>query len=374
MGIRSAEGTVSFDQVNDLLRIAMVVVALGSLAALHAGRAAAAAGRPKILSIAVVGVVQPVATGKRPVVVVRARGATACAFRAQTLPFSSLYPVRTVPCASGYVRVMMAAVSNPYQAVTQLTYSVTVRGLGGDARKSVTIRLAAAQKRKPPPSPAPAPVPATPTPPPTVVSQSSNWSGYAIGTGPFTSVAGTFNVPNLTSAPAETLASEWVGIDGLSNSSLIQAGVGERYDPTTNLVYLHAWWEILPAAETPISMSVAPGDEISVTIAQESGTLWRISLTDDTNGQSFVTEQTYLGLANSAEWIVEAPTLASTSTTTQLGDYIPDVTFTGLNFNGPETSITEMEMVQGGVAVSVPSALTTNGFTVAYGDVPPSPP
>jgi hypothetical protein len=201
---------------------------------------------------------------------------------------------------------------------------------------------------------------------------SNNWSGYVVGPGPYTGVTGTFNVPNLAAAPIETFTAEWVGIDGSSNGSLIQAGVTEVYDPSTNLVYTSAawgggaWWEILPAPWTPItSMAVKPGDSVTVTISQVTATLWEITLTDNTTGHSFTINQTYTGPLTSAEWIVEAPSSARGIQET-LGEYSPAVTFSGLRMTGPETTSTPVTMVQGGVTVSVPSALTTAGFSVAY--------
>lgn len=212
--------------------------------------------------------------------------------------------------------------------------------------------------------------------PPTPTDFSTNWSGYIENGGPFTAVAGTFNVPNLIAASGSTTAAEWVGVDGFSaaDPSLIQAGVTESYDPGTSLVRVHAWWEILPDAETPVALSVAPGNVITVTIGQVSAGLWGIRLTNDTTGQAFSTVQSYSGQGASAEWIVEAPTSAATGATDTLGDYAPNVTFRNLGTTGAETSLDEVLMVQGDVTVSTPSALTPVGFTVAYGSAAPPPP
>jgi hypothetical protein len=168
--------------------------------------------------------------------------------------------------------------------------------------------------------------------------------------------------------------SEWVGIDGWSNALLIQAGVNESPDPNNpNLFYIQPWWEILPAPSTPITtMSVAVGDQVTVTISQVSGTEWAIALTDNTNGQSFTTDQTYTGPGTSAEWIVEAPTVNGSQTT--LAPYSPEVDFSGLGFTGTQTTLTEVVMVQAAGQVSTPSALDSNGFNVAYGDVAPAAP
>jgi hypothetical protein len=216
---------------------------------------------------------------------------------------------------------------------------------------------------------------------PTAVFGSPNWSGYRLGGGPFNAVAGTFNVPMLTPAATETDLGVWVGIDGADNDSLIQAGIAEQYDPTTNTVDGHAWWEILPQPETPIDLPIHPGDQVTVTIGQVSGTLWQISVTDNTTGQNVTTQQTYTGQGDSAEWIVEAPSFLpagvtdpSQAVTSTLGTYSPDITFTNLLVNGGQTSLSAVAMVQGGTIVSVPSPLTANGFTVAYGSSSPAGP
>lgn len=205
---------------------------------------------------------------------------------------------------------------------------------------------------------------------PTGSAYSGNWSGYEVAAGPFTAVTGTFDVPNLAPSTGETRVAEWVGIDGAANTSLIQAGVQEIYDPVAGSVSVDAWWEILPALSTPIDMSVSPGDEVTVAIGLVSGAEWQISLTDATNGQSFSTQQPYYGPGASAEWIVEAPTSVS-GTEFALGTYSPAVTFTNLKVTGAESSLTADVMVQGAATVSDPSPLTATGFAVAYGAAPP---
>ncbi len=178
---------------------------------------------------------------------------------------------------------------------------------------------------------------------------SDNWSGYFETGGPFTSITGTFNVPNLAASGTTTDTSEWVGIDGVGDQSLIQAGVNEAYDPTRRTASwnVQAWWEILPAPSTPIfSLVVTPGNVITVTISQLAAGLWAITVTDDTTGQTFTTDQSYSGPAQSAEWIVEAPTLISAGTTFTLGNYSPAVTFSNLGTTGTPTSLYSVVMVQ----------------------------
>lgn len=214
----------------------------------------------------------------------------------------------------------------------------------------------------------------TPPPSTTPTITSPNWSGYGVGGGPYTAVSGTFTVPSLYNTdPAGTDMSEWVGIDGFSDSSLIQAGIQEYPDPSdTDLFYIVPWWEILPANQTNITgMTIAPGNSITVDIGQLSGTTWAITLEDDSTEQSFTTDRTYSADLSSAEWIVEAPD--ENESPTQLADYSA-TGFSGMGITGTETSLNEIVMVQSGVQVSTPSALVSGAFNIAYGDIAPAAP
>lgn len=214
---------------------------------------------------------------------------------------------------------------------------------------------------------------AAPANPVVSLGYSSNWSGYAIEGGGISSVAGTFTVPVLNPSWNETDASEWVGIDGVSNGSLIQAGVHE--ESYHGVVTIWPWWEILPAPETPIgTMVVNAGDKITVNIHWVSGGKWQIGLIDVATSQAFATRQTYTGPSTSAEWIVEAPTIGSSTAT--LGNFsTTPVIYSGLSLNGVAMSLDRLFMVDNAdVAISSPSALDPNGFAVAYGNTPPAAP
>jgi hypothetical protein len=210
--------------------------------------------------------------------------------------------------------------------------------------------------------------------------RSTNWSGYSESGGPFSEVTGTFNVPTLPAGtPQGDQMSEWVGIDGAyGGNSLIQAGFNESPAPGTPAgFFVQPWWEILPSSETFISsVHIAAGDRVTVGIDQISGTNWSITLTDDTNGESFTTDQTYSGPGTTAEWIVEA--LTENGTVVSLAPYLPNVNFSDLGFVGANALLEEIVMwqIQNNVStqVSTPSTLTANGFNVAYGAAAPSPP
>lgn len=321
--------------------------------------------RPTILSVGFLPGGRIVDVGDRLDVVLRVRRATSCSFFAQHAPFSRLYPVRTVPCGSGRARVTMPVVKNPYGHTAKLRYRVRVRGAGGTAVRTFRI-TAAATVKEPAPPPLPPP-PASPAGVASAIEGSSNWSGYAVTAGPYTAVSGTFDVPAVTPNDPGGLASEWVGVDGLHNSSLIQAGVAEG--GTTAF----AWWEILPDPPTSIPMPVTPGDDITVSISQASSTSWHIAVTDDRTSQTFATDQPYAGPAASAEWIVEAPS-AGADLQYPLAIFSPTVTFTNLAFTGPEDTLTELVMEQSRKIVATPSGLSSTGFSIAYGaTAPPAP-
>ena len=76
--------------------------------------------------------------------------------------------------------------------------------------------------------------------------ESTNWSGYVdVGTGArFTGISGSWTVPTVGPSPSSA-SSTWVGIDGDTNASLIQAGTEQDWGPQGVLYY--AWYEMLPA-------------------------------------------------------------------------------------------------------------------------------
>jgi hypothetical protein len=204
---------------------------------------------------------------------------------------------------------------------------------------------------------------------------SSNWSGYAITGSGFNSVTDQWTVTTAARSRKQTYSSEWVGIDGYNNSSLIQTGTESDYYGGS--AHYYAWWEILPAAETVIpSISVRPGDVMTASITHGTGSSWTITITDTRTGARFTTTQTYTGPQTSAELIEEAPTVGGRVGT--LADY-GLATFDPGTVNGVNPRLTANEsgvMVQKRVQVSTPSNpdTDTDGFNAAYGSSAPPPP
>jgi hypothetical protein len=154
--------------------------------------------------------------------------------------------------------------------------------------------------------PGTSPQPSTGTLPPLGPGESRNWSGYAATGGKFTSVTGTWTVPQPSAGSVTATAATWVGIGGAQSHDLIQAGTEETV-PTAGSVRYSAWIEMLPSASHRVALQVSPGDSVTVTIAQQSAGNWLISMLDNTTGQKYQTTVQYSSSLSSAEWIEEAP-------------------------------------------------------------------
>jgi hypothetical protein len=265
----------------------------------------------------------------------------------------------------------------PYGLLSLLIVTSTVIGTLGVAPATATVKTGAPRITVPAP-PGPAATPGA------KLWAARNWSGYALpvsGTPAtkYTSVTGSWTVPSVNAPPhpgkAKQYSATWVGIDGDNDGNdLIQAGTEQDWARGSASYY--AWWEILPAAETPIaSITVQPGDSMTVSIVQGSPD-WTITLTDETTGKSFTTEKSYSGLHETAEWIQEAPTVGGRVAALA---HDSTVVFQDLTANGANPALVEsdgIEMVKARKVISIPSAPNAeqNGFAVAFGKVAPPPP
>ena len=147
---------------------------------------------------------------------------------------------------------------------------------------------------------------------------SGNWAGYAASGSNITSVTGTWTVPNAGALPPG-VSSTWVGIGGFSTQDLIQAGTQQISSPLDQFFAggaYAAWYEMLPANPVYITgcsgdptCTVSPGDAMTVTVANQGGTSWKISMADGSRW-SWTGSFNYASTESSAEWIHEAPSLA----------------------------------------------------------------
>lgn len=134
---------------------------------------------------------------------------------------------------------------------------------------------------------------------------SYNWSGYAASGHEFSSVRGSWTVPDAALLREGASDAHWVGIGGLAGNDLIQVGTRARRDG--DLVSYMAWYETLPATATPIPMKVHPGDVMRASLALVAKDTWALELRDITTGEDFSIVLPYRSSQDSAEWIEEVP-------------------------------------------------------------------
>jgi hypothetical protein len=189
-----------------------------------------------------------------------------------------------------------------------------------------------------------------------------NWSGH-IFTGPtFTAISGQWVVPTVQSSATGEYSATWLGIDGVNNTSLIQAGTAQ--DTSNGTTTYDDWYEILPANETLIA-SVSPGDHIQASINQDPSRTWTIAITDITSGQNLSQSFAYSGPATSAEWIEEAPAVSGQlSVLANFGA----AQFTSMAFSSSNPSSlvnTTVNMIGGsGNLLASAGSITSNSFTI----------
>ncbi len=200
---------------------------------------------------------------------------------------------------------------------------------------------------------------------------STNWSGYAVQStnGSVTAVSGTWTVPSVTGGVGYSAV--WVGIDGYQSSTVEQ--IGTEQDTSGDGDY--AWYEMYPGDSVNISsLAISAGNSITASVVYSGGS-FTLTLTDNTTGKSFTTQQSGSKLQrSSAEWIVEAP---------WSGGVLPLADFSTVAFTSASTTING---VTGGIndsawkplAIDMTSDLgateaTTsvlnsagNGFSVSY--------
>lgn len=121
----------------------------------------------------------------------------------------------------------------------------------------------------------------------------------------YTSVSANWTEPAVTCNSTNDLFAPWIGIDGYGSSSVEQTGVAT--DCSSGSPAYSAWYEVYPAAPVYYSNSVAAGDSFTASV-NRSGTSYTLRITDNTQGWTKTTTQSYAGDNASAEFILESPT------------------------------------------------------------------
>jgi hypothetical protein len=159
---------------------------------------------------------------------------------------------------------------------------------------------------------------------------SYNWAGYAdisATAGTFTRVSGSWTVPAVTCTPEDRVTSEWVGLDGATDTTVEQDGTSSQCFEGVALYY--SWYEMYPAGTVEVGDTVAAGDSISAVVSR-TGDSYTLKLTDATNTANSFSQKatcaTTTCVDESAEWITERPAYSSTG-------IVPEAQFTTVNFS-----------------------------------------
>ena len=195
----------------------------------------------------------------------------------------------------------------------------------------------------------------------TTNSTSSNWSGYAVTGGPFTSVSASWTQPAVTCAAGETsYSSFWVGLDGDTSNTVEQ--IGTDSDCVNGVPTYYAWYELYPKIPAQL-VTISSGDAISASVTADGH--GGFTLTIGVNG----TPTTVQGAVRhaslgSAEVIAEAPS-SNHGPNGELGlANFGAVAVTGATVDGTSLGLRSPDsitMVQGGTTLAQPTGISSSG-------------
>jgi hypothetical protein len=121
-------------------------------------------------------------------------------------------------------------------------------------------------------------------------------------------VSGDWTVPALKCTKEDRITSDWVGLDGLTDTTVEQDGTSAQCFEGQAVYY--SWYEMYPAGTIAVGRTVAAGDKISASVSR-SGATYTLDLTDSTNAANSFSETASCAvttcLDTSAEWIAERP-------------------------------------------------------------------
>ena len=198
------------------------------------------------------------------------------------------------------------------------------------------------------------------------IQYSSNWSGYAVTGGTFSSVSAywTQKAISCSSSDTDTDMSPWVGIDGYSSSTVEQTGSSGDCSGATATYY--AWYEMYPSNYVTINHTVKAGDAFYGSVTHTSGTSYKLELEDITEGWTYTVTKSLSADDSSAEAIMEmaADELSKWSGT----DPFTSVTVDGSPVGDYSSSdIQQMEIESGSTVCDTTSSLSSSeDFTTTW--------
>ena len=202
---------------------------------------------------------------------------------------------------------------------------------------------------------------------PAQTQSSTNWAGYAVTGGTYTSVSSSWVQPTVR-CTANGIVAFWVGLDGWGSSSVEQNGTAA--DCSTGTPSYFAWWETYPQnAMQDYADPVAPGDALTSTVTSLGSGMYELDLDDTTKGWSEHHKTAAPGGLNaSAEIVAEA--VSEGEAVSALPDF-DAVHFSGSRIDraAPQQAGAEpidMTDASGSIVATTGAIDQAGGFTVAY--------
>ena len=199
-------------------------------------------------------------------------------------------------------------------------------------------------------------------------STSSNWSGYDVTGGRYTTVSASWTQPAVNcSVTPSGYSSFWVGLDGDTSNTVEQTGT--EADCSSGQAVYSGWYEMYPKFPSNYRDTVAPGDHFNSTVSTDGKGNFALTLSDTTRGWSHTTSARLKNAKlASAEIIAEAP--SSSGGVLPLSDF-GTVGFTSASVNGAlltssTPGIDPITMASGSTVKAQPSSISNGSFSVAW--------
>ncbi|MDH6135878.1 hypothetical protein P3T37_005295 [Kitasatospora sp. MAA4] len=136
-------------------------------------------------------------------------------------------------------------------------------------------------------------------------SGNSTWGGYVAQGRNFTSISGSWTMPQVQCNTTNDLFAPWVGIDGYGSQTVEQTGV--QVDCSSGSPVYSGWYEMYPAGPVYFSNPVSAGDNFTASVVSASRGSYTLKLTDNTQGWTKTTTKRLNGQNVSAEAVIESP-------------------------------------------------------------------
>jgi hypothetical protein len=207
------------------------------------------------------------------------------------------------------------------------------------------------------------------------------WAGYVVRAGrdSFAEVQGSWVQPQVVCNRPGSSVAFWVGLGGANRNSDALEQIGTSADCSAGALLSHsAWYQLFPAPPVELPVAIRPGDTISARVAVSARTV-SVALRNVSTGAAFSSELWMRSPeTDSAEWIVEAPSMcfrtcaqlplaafdrvAFAETSTTVGAH------TGAISDSAWVSERLKMAVRVGKTLAAPSSLSGNGssFVVRY--------